>query len=98
MGGEDIILLSLFELSRAHEWFRESIMANGPAQYIQQLQLTQLTTTVGDSRISLHHSVRVESTQCGVPFYSGKVEVQSRKSLLELAAAFPPSAGRSSNW
>jgi hypothetical protein len=77
MGWEDIILLSLFELSRAHQWFPESITVNGPAQYTQYIQ--QLTTTAGDSRTSLHHCVRVGLTHCGVPLYCGKVEVQSRK-------------------
>jgi hypothetical protein len=37
MGWEDIILLSLFELSRAHQWFPESITVNGPAQYTQYI-------------------------------------------------------------
>jgi len=55
MGWEDIILLSLFELRRAHGWFPESITVNGPAQYTQYIQ--QLTTTAGDSRTSLHHCV-----------------------------------------
>lgn len=60
MGWEDIILLSLFELSREHEWFPESITVNGPAQYTQYIQ--QLTTTARFEPALLRAS-RVEASR-----------------------------------